>query len=179
MIRLSAAALSFAIASCSWAETPPPAYQRAAMSGDIPVDLLWAVARVESNFKIKIGTYPWPWTLNVAGASKYFRTRDEACSAALTGIAEHGAKAVDIGLTQQNWGWVGVDFYSHPCDALDPNDNLRTASIRLRQCYEEHKDWIYAAGCYHRPAGGEPAKAYRAAVQRKLAAANSPLLAGH
>lgn len=179
MRRTVVALLVTIISANCWAETPPPAYQRAAMGSDIPVDLLWAVARVESNFKIKIGTYPWPWTLNIAGAAKYFRTREEACSAALKGIAEHGSKSVDIGLTQQNWGWVGVDFYQHPCDALEPNDNLRTASIRLRECYETHKDWIFAAGCYHRPAGGEPARIYRAKIQQKLKAVNSHLLASH
>lgn len=150
------------------AEVPPPAYQRASAAQGVPAEILWAVAKVESNYRLKIGTYPWPWTLNVNGKAGYYRTRGEACAAAKTAIAQVGGKKVDIGLTQQNWGWVGTDFYSDPCDALDPNDNLRTASIRLRQCYEQERDWIMAAGCYHRPAGGEPARRYRESVQRKL-----------
>lgn len=179
MKQLASAVLASLLSLHCLAETPPPAYQRAAADSAIPVDILWAVAKVESNFKIKIGIYPWPWTLNVAGKSMYFRTRGEACTAALAGLEKHGKYGVDIGLTQQNWGWVGTDFYGHPCDALDPNDNLRTASIRLKQCYTEHGDWIMAAGCYHRPAGGEPARLYRAAIRKKLAAFSSQLLARH
>lgn len=179
MKKFATAVIFSALSVHCLAETPPPAYQRAAAGSAIPVDILWAVAKVESNFKIKIGVYPWPWTLNVAGKAMYFRTRDEACNAALVGLEKHGKYGVDIGLTQQNWGYVGKDFYSHPCDALDPNDNLRTASIRLKQCYAEHSDWVMAAGCYHRPAGGEPAQRYRESIRKKLAAFGSPLLASH
>lgn len=163
-------ALVLLYSTSSIAEVPPPAYQRAAASAGIPVELLWAIAKVESNTRLTIGTYPWPWTLNVAGEGRRYRTRDEACQGVLQAIAEHGEKSVDIGLTQQNWGWVGKDFYSHPCDALDPNDNLRTASIRLQQCYAERKNWVESAGCYHRPAGGAPAAKYKAEVLRRLKA---------
>lgn len=162
--------LALTSAMCGFvnAETPPPAYQRASAAQGVPAELLWAVAKQESSYKLKIGTYPWPWTLNVDGVGHYFRTRTEACVAAKTAIAQVGGKKVDIGLTQQNWGWVGRDFYQDPCDSLDPNDNLRTASIRLRECYEKERDWIMAAGCYHRPAGGEPARIYRGIIAKKL-----------
>lgn len=143
------------------AETPPPAYQRAGIQGGVPPAVLYAVAKVESNFKIKIGTYPWPWTLNIKGKGYFFATRAEACDAALKGLQKHGKYGVDIGLTQQNWGWVGSQHYVHPCDALSPNDNLQTAAIELRKCFEKEGDWVRAAGCYHRPAGGEPARRYR------------------
>lgn len=37
-------------------------------------------------------------------------------------------------------------------------------------CYEMNPgSWLQAAGCYHHPAGGKPARTYRAIVQRKLA----------
>lgn len=149
------------------AEIPPPAYQRAALARGVPPAVLYAVAKVESNFKSKIGVYPWPWTLNVKGQSRFFATRDEACSAALDGLQTHGKYGVDIGLTQQNWGWVASQHYDHPCDALSPHDNLNTAAIELRKCFDKEGDWVKAAGCYHRPAGGEPARRYRAAFQKK------------
>ncbi|ELS26290.1 transglycosylase SLT domain-containing protein [Metapseudomonas furukawaii] len=167
MKRLALAALTAATLHAH-AETPPPAYQRAAQFGGIPADLLYAIAKAESNFRIKIGTYPWPWTLNVNGAAKYFRTREEACGAILQGLDEFGPYKVDIGLTQQNWGWVGSKYYRHPCDALAPNDNLHTAAVVIRECYDRERDWILAAGCYHRPAGGEPARKYREGVRTKL-----------
>jgi len=143
------------------AEIPPPAYQRAALSQGVPPEVLYSIAKVESNFKIRIGTYPWPWTLNIKGKGYFFATRAEACDAALKGLQQHGKYGVDIGLTQQNWGWVGSQHYTQPCDALAPNENLQTAAIELRKCFEKEGDWVRAAGCYHRPAGGEPARRYR------------------
>jgi hypothetical protein len=149
------------------AEIPPPAYQRAALSQGVPPEVLYTIAKVESNFKSKIGVYPWPWTLNIKGKGHFFATRDEACSAALDGLKTHGKYGVDIGLTQQNWGWVASQHYAHPCDALSPNDNLNTAALTLRKCFDKEGDWIKAAGCYHRPAGGEPARRYREAFNTK------------
>lgn len=159
--------LMTSIAMSANAETPPPAYQRAALAQGVPPAVLYTVAKVESNFKIKIGYYPWPWTLNIKGKGSYYATRGEACSAALDGLRQHGKYGVDIGLTQQNWGWIGSQHYAHPCDALSPNDNLNTAAIELRKCFEREGDWVRAAGCYHRPAGGEPARIYRAIFSKK------------
>lgn len=151
-----------------WPEMPPPAYQLAAHAAGTPSELLYAVAKTESNAKLRIGYFPWPWTLNVNQKSLYFTTRDEACRAALNGIELHGEFSVDIGLTQQNWGHVGKEWFAHPCDALDPYANLAAASKQLRRYYDQSGDWIVAAGKYHRPAGGEPASRYRAAVRRRL-----------
>ena len=159
--------LSFLSAAYVQAETPPPAYQRAAQAQSVPPEVLWTIAKIESNFKIKIGYYPWPWTLNIKGEGRYFATRAEACNAALAGLQKYGKYGVDIGLTQQNWGWVGSQHYAHPCDSLSPSDNLNTAAIELRKCYEREKDWVRAAGCYHRPAGGEPARIYREKFSKK------------
>lgn len=148
-------------------EIPPPAYQRAAVMHGVPPAVLYSIAKVESNLKITIGYYPWPWTLNVKGKGSYFATRAEACSAVMEGLRIHGKYGVDIGLTQQNWGWVGSQHYAHPCDALSPSGNLNTAAIELRKCFEKEGDWVRAAGCYHRPAGGEPARRYREAFTKK------------
>jgi len=156
------------ISSYAFCEIPPPAYQQAAQAAGIPAEVLYAVAKVESNFKIKIGYYPWPWTLNIKGQGAYFATRAEACAAALQGIERYGRYGVDIGLTQQNWGYVGMRYYSHPCDALAPLANLNTAALELRRCYDkQERDWVMAAGCYHRPAGGEPARLYRQQFLKK------------
>lgn len=162
--------LSFIVLICSVqarGEVPPPAYQRAAIINGVPPAVLYSVAKVESNLKIKIGYYPWPWTLNVKGRGSYYATRAEACIAVMEGLRQHGKYGVDIGLTQQNWGWVGSQHYAHPCDALSPSDNLNTAAIELRRCFEKEGDWVRAAGCYHRPAGGEPARRYREIFSKK------------
>ncbi|MHB0818476.1 lysozyme family protein [Stutzerimonas stutzeri] len=166
-LALSGATISSA-ANAQWPELPPPAYQIASHTAGVPSELLYAVAKTESNAKLRIGYYPWPWTLNVKGKSMYFDTRNEACNAALEGIRQHGERGVDIGLTQQNWGWVGKNWFAHPCDALDPYTNLQAASKQLRRYYDASNDWVTAAGQYHRPAGGAPAKRYRAAIRKRL-----------
>ncbi|OLU25667.1 Soluble lytic murein transglycosylase [Pseudomonas sp. PA15(2017)] len=151
-----------------WPEVPPPAYQLAGHTAGTPSELLYAVAKTESNAKLRIGYFPWPWTLNVKGKAMYFSTREEACRAALEGIQKHGERGVDIGLTQQNWGYVGKEWFSHPCDALDPYANLSAASKQLRRYFDTTGDWLDAAGKYHRPAGGTPARRYRAQVRSRL-----------
>lgn len=154
--------------NAQWPEVPPPAYQIAGHAAGTPSELLYAVAKTESNAKLRIGYFPWPWTLNVKGKAMYFASRDEACRAALDAIRQHGERGVDIGLTQQNWGYVGKEWFAHPCDALDPYANLQAASKQLRRYYDTSGDWVTAAGKYHRPAGGAPAKRYRAAVRARL-----------
>lgn len=167
LLRCALLIVPSVFSSYAFSETPPPAYQQAAQGAGIPAEVLYAVAKVESNLKIKIGYYPWPWTLNIKGQGRYFATRAEACTAILEGLARHGRYGVDIGLTQQNWGWVGMRHYSHPCDALTPMANLTTAAVELRRCFEKQGDWVMAAGCYHRPAGGEPARLYRQQFLKK------------
>lgn len=168
-IRVVAAASLLAISGTTLAiETPPPAYQIAGHTGGSPSELLYAVAKNESNARLRIGYFPWPWTLNIKGKALYFNTRDEACTAALNGIQEHGEKGVDIGITQQNWGWTGKFWFKHPCDALNPYDNLQAASKQIRNYFDDTGDWVTAAGMYHRPAGGEPARKYRRAVRERL-----------
>ena len=139
----------------------PPAYVSIANNAGIPPSVLWTIAIMESNAKLNIGWYPWPWTLNVAGKSIYLPNRDEACQKAVESIEEKGPKSVDIGLTQNNWGYNGIKYFNNPCDAFDPVRNLQVASIILRECYEKRGDWIEAAGCYHRRADGKPAEQYK------------------
>lgn len=150
------------------AEIAPPAYQLAARSADVPVEVLFALAKTESNARLQVGYLPWPWTLNVDKRSLRFDTRQEACAAAVQALRQHSAFKVDIGLTQQNWGHVGRHWFKHPCDALAPTANLQAAATQLRRYYDTTHDWIAAAGKYHRPAGGEPARKYRATIRKHL-----------
>jgi soluble lytic murein transglycosylase-like protein len=151
----------------AWAG-PPTAYRQVAEHYGVPPQVLYAVAQTESNTQLRIGYYPWPWTLNVKGKPMRFETRELACQAVLKAIAEQGIYAVDIGLTQQNWGYVGRARFREPCDALHPINNLQSAALLLRQYYKQTGDWVSAAGMYHRPAGGEPARLYRSKIQERL-----------
>ncbi|MBA6106011.1 transglycosylase SLT domain-containing protein [Pseudomonas monteilii] len=149
-------------------EVPPPTYLQVALQQGVPAEYLYAVAQTESNTELTIGHYPWPWTLNVAGQPKRFATFKEACVAANIAVNTHGGRAVDIGIGQLNWGYNGRRFFSTPCESLMPRRNLQIAAMLLRGHYEETGNWLEAAGRYHRPAGGEPARRYKKEIERRL-----------
>ncbi|MBP1144309.1 MULTISPECIES: transglycosylase SLT domain-containing protein [Pseudomonas] len=159
--------LGLFMADLAWAR-PPTAYRQVAEAAGVPEQLLYAVAQTESNTRLQIGFYPWPWTLNVKGKPLRFETRELACQAVHKAIVEEGIYAVDIGLTQQNWGYIGRARFREPCDALHPIHNLQSAALLLRQYYQQTGDWVSAAGMYHRPAGGEPARLYKSKIQERL-----------
>ncbi|WP_262162957.1 transglycosylase SLT domain-containing protein, partial [Escherichia coli] len=78
-------------------------------------------------------------------------------------------RRIDVGIAQVNWGWNGHQFRS-AWEAFDPYTNLHVAARILRRCYEASPgSWIRAAGCYHHPAGGQPAVRYKNSVRRQLA----------
>lgn len=94
----------------------------------IPPAVLCAIARVESGQ----GNGAWPWTLNIAGAPAYFRTRPLALAAVKTLLAQHFVQ-FDVGLMQVNWKYHHALFAS-PEAALDPDANLRVAAqVLLRE----------------------------------------------
>lgn len=168
VIAFASAVALCASAGCALAENPPPTYVSVSSAARVPPELLYAVAKTESNAKLNIGFYPWPWTLNVAGKSLRFNTQELACNAAMEAIRDKGGKSVDIGLGQLNWGYNGKNYFKHPCDSLDPLQNLQVAAYLLRGHYEATGDWIEAAGRYHRPAGGKPASIYREMIRSRL-----------
>lgn len=138
----------------------PPAYQQVAHEYGIPPKVLYAVALTESNHRGR----PWPWTLNVAGQPERYDSYSQVV-AALKRHLKAGERNVDVGLMQVNWRWQ-PQAMRDPVSALEPWYNVRSGARILADCYRT--DWLQAAGCYHRPAGGEPARRYRAAVARHL-----------
>lgn len=153
-------------------EIPPPAYQLAAQRAGIPSTVLYAVALQESGIR-RHGLkderiVPWPWTLNVAGQSRHFATRADACTGLLQALRTTSDTRIDAGLGQINLGYQ-KQRYGTPCDLLDPYRNLAIAAEILQEQYVPGEDWLLAMGRYHRPAGGEPAARYRRSVSRHLA----------
>jgi len=157
------------VAVCAYAqEIPPPAYQIAAQHAGIPSAVLYAVALQESGIRRGDRIVPWPWSLNVAGQSRRFATRGEACSSLNQALREEPPNRVDAGLGQINLGYH-KDRYSHPCELLDPYGNLAIVADILKKQYTPGEDWLLAIGRYHRPAGGAPAARYRRSVEQHLA----------
>lgn len=149
-------------------ELPPPAYQLAATQAQVPPNLLYAVALQESGRAMNGRLVPWPWTLNVAGQSRRYGTRREACTNLRQVLRVTPATRVDVGLGQLNAGYQRHRV-RQPCELLEPYRNLRLAAIILREQYNPNQSWLMAAGRYHRPAGGVPAVRYRQRVGQHLA----------
>ncbi|MGR3807783.1 lytic transglycosylase [Pasteurella testudinis] len=160
----------FALSSLQIHAAIPQAYQEIAAQQNVPAKMLFAISLNESGTKLASKkVLPWPWTLNVAGKSYFYPTREAACSALQDFVKRFPLKNIDVGLAQVNIGWNGKRFFSNHCDGFEPFENLRVASIILKTCYNTHKDWVNAAGCYHHPKGGAPAKRYKAGIRAKLA----------
>jgi len=143
----------------------PSAYLTVAQNAGIPPEVLYAVALTESG--ISKGQYAWPWTLNIAGRGRYFKTRDDACLALAQALKITSAKRVDIGLGQINYGYHGHRV-NNPCELLEPNLNLSITADLLKSHYCSHEGWLMAIGRYHSPANNERAKRYRNDVNYHL-----------
>ncbi|OVY92546.1 lytic transglycosylase domain-containing protein, partial [Pseudomonas aeruginosa] len=111
---------------------------------------------------------PWPWSLNVAGQSRRFATRADACAGLQQAMRATPHTRIDAGLGQINLGYHKHRF-TGACDLLDPYRNLAVAAEILKEQHTPGEDWLLAIGRYHRPAGGEPAVRYRRSVSRHLA----------
>jgi len=149
-------------------EVPPPAYQLAARRAGVPSTVLYAVALQESGAHLNGRLIPWPWSLNVAGATKRYSTRAEACTGLHQALRQVPSIRIDAGLGQINLGYQR-HRYRQPCDLLDPYANLAIAAEILREQHTPGEDWLVAVGRYHRPAGGAPAARYRRSVDQHLA----------
>ena len=153
----------------TWAQPqlPPPAYQLAAQQAGVPSLVLYAIALQESGRRWQGRSVPWPWTLNVAGEAKRFANRHRACSGLVKAMDSTSDRKVDVGLGQINLGYHRHRV-THPCDLLDPYQNLAIAAAILVEQRAAAPDWPAAIGRYHRPAGGAPATRYQRLVQAHL-----------
>jgi len=149
-------------------EVPPPAYQVAAQRAGIASSVLYAVALQESGTRLNGRLVPWPWTINVAGASHRFATRAGACAGLHQALREVPPARIDAGLGQINLGYQHHRYRS-PCELLAPYRNLALAAEILREQHVPGQDWLITIGRYHRPAGGPPAARYRRSVGQHLA----------
>lgn len=143
-------------------------YRQVAQQEKVPAEALFSLALTESARKLPQGLRPWPWTINVAGKGYRYSSREEAYQALTAFMRNHSLKRIDVGIAQVNLGWNGHRFASY-WSAFEPYTNLRVAAQILRECYDAQPgSWMQATGCYHHPAGGKPARTYKAIVQRHL-----------
>ncbi len=113
----------------------------------VPVNVLKAITRTETDRPAEVGLKPWPWTVNMEGQGKWFSTEDEARSYVFKHF-KRGARSFDVGCFQINYKWHGEAFRSID-DMFDPEKNAIYAAGFLRDLYDELGDWSVAAGAYH------------------------------
>ncbi|EGT3611404.1 lytic transglycosylase domain-containing protein [Morganella morganii] len=165
----------FLIALPAMSREVPQGYRDVAQRENVPAEALYSLALTESSWKLPKErpqggeVHPWPWTLNVAGRSYRYASRREAWQALQVFLRTTSPKRIDVGIAQVNLGWNGHYFRSG-WEAFEPYTNLHVAAKILRACYDANPgSWMTAAGCYHHPAGGQPAIRYKGIVRRQLA----------
>jgi hypothetical protein len=118
-------------------------------SGVIPAGLLAAIAHVESGRLDPAGgpIQPWPWTINVRGAGRFFATKAEAI-AATAALQEQGIASIDVGCLQINLAYHPKAFGSLE-EAFDPLANALYAVRFLRLLFGQTGEWPTTVAAYH------------------------------
>ena len=145
----------------------PSGYVHVARSENVPADILYAVACVESGRRMPGGRIlPWPWALNVAGESRFHPSRAAAYRDLMHELSVRSN--IDIGLGQINWYWHRHRLVS-AWVALDPYFNLKTAAHLLRAQFDrcQCNDWWAAVERYHAPSDSESADRRRARYRER------------
>ncbi|MCI4666427.1 MAG: lytic transglycosylase domain-containing protein [Neomegalonema sp.] len=144
---LTAAAPLAATAPQAPHELCQAATEMAEKAQKLPSRLLRAVSLVESGRQIKGAREAWPWTINLEGAGRWFKTRAEALAFARAALKK-GKTSFDVGCMQINYRWHAKHFKSLE-EMFDPLKNADYAARYLSRLQAETGDWMAAAGYYH------------------------------
>ncbi len=120
---------------------------RASAQSGVPLSVLRAIALTETGRTREGAFRPWPWTVNMEGAGKWFDSFEEA-RAYVAERHARGARSYDVGCFQINYRWHGQHFASLD-QMFDPDANAAYAARFLSELHAEFGDWSRAAGAYH------------------------------
>lgn len=123
------------------------AAQAASRETGVPEAVLRAISLTETGRRRNGAFRPWPWTVNMEGAGRWFDTPEEA-KAYVSERHASGARSYDVGCFQLNYRWHGEAFASLD-EMFDPLANARYAAGFLARLYAETGSWSKAAGAYH------------------------------
>lgn len=132
------------------------AAQAAARAHAVPLDVLRAVALLETGRQQGGRLRPWPWALNAGGDSHWLASKSDATATAREILAT-GRRNLDLGCFQINYRWHGEHFAS-VADMLDPAQNADYAARFLRSHFRRLGDWTAAVGAYHSRTPGHAAR---------------------
>lgn len=113
----------------------------------VPAEVMRAITRTETGRARGGALEPWPWTVNMEGAGRWFDSPAETL-AYVRAEQARGARSFDLGCFQVNHRWHGEHFTSLEA-MLDPYANGDYAARFLSLLHEETGDWVAAAGLYH------------------------------
>lgn len=143
----------------------------AARHHGVPLEVLRAVALLETG-RGRHGTLrPWPWALNAGGTGYWLDSKETALAQARTLLAS-GRRNLDLGCFQLNYHWHGAHFAT-VADMLDPGQNADYAARYLLQHFQRLGDWKSAIGAYHSRTP-EQARRYLARYDRIAVALATP-----
>jgi len=143
LIYLSCPMAAHADAGCG------PAIDRAERENNLPARILHAIGIVESGRRDPLDGQPaaWPWSVNAAGDSHTFETREQAI-AFVQAAQARGIRSIDIGCMQINLMYHPNAFASLE-DGFAPETNVRYATAFLLDLHQRTGDWTAAIGDYH------------------------------
>lgn len=152
---LSALVLVVGMLGCAFAATSSAtlsaactrAAEEASRRSGVPISVLKAISYNESGRKVEGGFGPWPWTVNMEGAGRFFDTFAEARAYVAKEYAR-GARSFDVGCFQINYRWHGEAFELID-QMFEPLANAMYAARFLGELYAETGSWNAAAGAYH------------------------------
>lgn len=122
------------------------AHQAAARHG-VPLDVMLAIARVETGRRHEGEIHPWPWAVNSGGEGRWFDTRAEAVAFAESALAS-GNRNFDVGCFQINLRWHSKGFASLE-DMFAPEQNADYAAAFLARLNQSEGGWRAATAAYH------------------------------
>lgn len=119
----------------------------AAERHNVPIQVLRAIALVETGRKTKGQMRAWPWTLHVAGQGHWFETSNALLVHAQASL-QAGIRNMDLGCFQINYHWHAHHFASLE-EMIDPIRNADHAARLLVGHKARLGSWEEAAGAYH------------------------------
>ena len=165
-LLLSGQPSALALTSSGGVNRCDAAADSAAKATGTPLDVLMAIARVESGRTVAGVLAPWPWAINQAGAGSFFDSAGDAVSYVSQALA-NGQRNIDVGCFQINVRWHGAEFPSLEA-MFDPNANALYAARFLLRLHKEFGTWEGAIGAYHSRQSGA-ATAYLSKVASVMA----------
>lgn len=114
-------------------------FQEESKRFDVPVILLLAIAKTESNYN--------PWALNIAGKGYQPKSKNEAVNI----LKNNRKKSFDVGIMQINSWWLRK--YNIPYEvALDPRINIMLGAYIMAHNMESKGGLNWKSiGAYHSP----------------------------